>query len=252
MKKIVSIINHKGGVGKTTSAVNIGAGLHRLGKKVLLIDLDPQANLTINYGIDPQEQRQTVYDALCGRCSLPILTIGEQAPDIVPSSLDLSIAEMELNNEPGRESILRRLIEKIQFHYEFILIDCPPSLGLLTLNALSASQAAVVPVELSTFSMVGMIKLLEVISKVKDRINPELDSYTILITRTDKRQTVHRDLSVYLREKYAARIFDTEIRSNVKILESQLKRADIFTFDRRSNAAVDYLNAAREFIKIYS
>jgi len=251
--KTISIINHKGGVGKTTSAANIGSGLCRLGKKVLLIDLDPQANLSINFGINPQTERQSVYDALSGRCDLPILQLdklGREMPDIVPSSLDLSVAEMELNNEPGREFILRRLIEKVRFLYDYILIDCPPSLGLLTLNAISASQSAIIPVELSNFSLVGMTKLFNVIEKVHDRINPELNHRHILVTRTDKRQAVHRELSEYLRERHAD-VFETEIRSNVKILESQFKQMDIFTYDKRSNAATDYMNVCRQFIKFY-
>jgi chromosome partitioning protein len=247
MKKIISIINHKGGVGKTTSTANIGAGLCRLGKKVLLIDLDPQANLTINFGINPQEQEETIYDALIGKCTLPVIH-KENNPDIAPSTLDLSVVEMELNNEPGRESILRRLIERLKFQYDYVLIDCPPSLGLLTLNALSASESVIIPVELSNFSLVGMTKLFEVIAKVKERINPDLDEYHILVTRTDKRQAVHRELSEYLREKYPNRIFATEIRSNVKILESQIKRTDIFTFDDRSKAAADYLKVCVELI----
>jgi chromosome partitioning protein len=248
MKKIVSVINHKGGVGKTTSAANIGSGLYRLGKKVLLIDLDPQANLSINFGINPQELDQTIYNALMGRCSLPIIS-NVNNPDIVPASLDLSVVEMELSNEPGRESILRRLLEHVEHLYEYIIIDCPPSLGLLTLNALSASQSVIIPVELSNFSLVGMAKLFEIIAKVRNRINPKLKNHNILVTRTDKRQAIHRELSLYLREKYKDQIFATEIRSNVKILESQVKRKDIFTFDSKSKAAEDYLSLCREFIK---
>ena len=251
MKKVIAVINHKGGVGKTTSTANIGAGLCRLGKKVLLIDLDPQANLTINFGFNPLQQKKTIYEALSGKYALPVIALNENRPDIVPSTLDLSVAEMQLNNEPGRESILKQLIEPIKFHYDYILIDCPPSLGILTLNALSASQAAIIPVELSNFSLVGMTRLFEIISKVKERINPELDDYNILVTRTDKRQAVQREISTYLREKNPDRIFSYEIRSNVKILESQIKRTDIFTFDNNSKAAVDYMNVCREFIERY-
>ncbi|MDR3062050.1 MAG: AAA family ATPase [Dysgonamonadaceae bacterium] len=251
MKKVISIINHKGGVGKTTSTANIGAGLCRLGQKVLLIDMDPQANLSINFGIDPQKY-QTIYDALSGRCPIPIIPGKKNLPDIVPSTLDLSVAEMELNNEPGRESILKRLLSPVYIEYDYILIDCPPSLGLLTLNALTTSEACIIPVELSNFSLVGMTKLFDVIDKVRNRINPNLDSYAILATRTDKRQAIHRELSIYLREKYGQRMFSTEIRSNVKILESQAQRTDIFSFDERSNAAMDYLNVCRELIQFYS
>jgi len=249
MKKIFSVINHKGGVGKTTSTVNVGAGLSLLGKKILLIDLDPQANLTNNVGFSPDE-RKNIYGALRGEYSLPVV----QAPngfDVVCSTLDLSGAELELNNEPGRESILKRLIAPVLQKYDFVFIDCPPSLGLLTLNALSAAHTCIIPVELSNFALVGMAKLFEVIKKVRDRINPDLESYRILITRTDKRQAVHKELADYLGDEFNGHIFKTEIRANVKILESQIKRTDIFSFDKASNGANDYLALCREFLETY-
>ncbi|MDR0681619.1 MAG: AAA family ATPase [Dysgonamonadaceae bacterium] len=249
MKRIVSIINHKGGVGKTTSAVNIGAGLHQLGKKILLVDMDPQANLTINFGIDPQEQEKTIYTALAGKCSLPIIR-KDNAPDIVPANLDLSVAEIELNNEPGRESILKSLLLSICSDYDYVLIDCPPSLGFLTLNALSASHSAIIPVELSTFSLVGMTRLFDVIKKVSNRINPELQDYNILVVRTDKRQSVQRELSVYLGEKYATHMIPVEIRQSVKILESQVRQTDIFSYAPNSRTAIDYMNVCEFLLQI--
>jgi chromosome partitioning protein len=249
MKKIISIINHKGGVGKTTTAVNLGSGLQLMEKKILLIDLDPQANLTINLGYNPAEQQQNIYGALRGDYKLPII---HNKPDIVCSTLDLSVAELELNSEPARESILKRLIHPIQNNYDYILIDCPPSLGLLTLNALTASQTTIIPIELSNFALVGMQRLFEVIQKVKDRINPELDTYKILITRTDKRQAVQRELAEYLENKFKENIFKTEIRTNVKILESQIAKQDIFTFDKNSNGAKDYLELCTEFINTFT
>lgn len=249
MNKIVSIINHKGGVGKTTSAANMGAGLTLLGKKVLLIDLDPQANLTNHVGLVPNESAN-IYGALRGEYRLPVI----QSPiglDIVCSTLDLSGAELELNNEPGRESILKRLILPVLPEYDFVFIDCPPSLGLLTLNALSASQVCIIPVELSNFALMGTAKLFDVIQKVKDRINPDLGNYNILITRTDKRQAVHKELAEYLSEQFKGHIFKTEIRSNVKVLESQLQKMDIFSYDKSSNGANDYLAVCREFLETY-
>jgi chromosome partitioning protein len=249
MKKIISVINHKGGVGKTTTAVNLGAGLQLTGKKILLIDLDPQANLTINLGHNPAEQ-QNIYGALRGEYPLPIIQ-SDSNPDAVCSTLDLSVAELELNSEPARESILKRLIQPIQNKYDYILIDCPPALGLLTLNALTASQTTIIPIELSNFALVGMQRLFDVIQKVKDRINPELDTYKILITRTDKRQAVQKELAEYLENKFRENIFKTEIRSNVKIIESQIARQNIFAFDKNSNGAKDYLELCNEFIQTY-
>ncbi|KAA6348469.1 Sporulation initiation inhibitor protein Soj [termite gut metagenome] len=248
MKKVISIINHKGGVGKTTSAVNIGAGLNVLGKKVLLIDFDPQANLTINLGLDTTGSNN-IYGALRGEYLLPIVNYKENI-DVVCSTLDLSVAEMELNQEPARESILKRLIAPVLDKYDYIAIDCPPSLGLLTLNALTASQLTIIPIELSNFAIVGMTKLFEVISKVRERINPELENYRILMTRTDKRQAIHKELSEYLLKKFNENIFQTEIRSNVKILESQMEKKDIFSFDKNSKGAIDYMNLCNEIIHI--
>src|SRR5665648_343152 len=169
MKKVIAIINHKGGVGKTTSTVNIGAGLSLSGKRVLLIDLDPQANLTNNVGLDPLTNKN-IYGALKGEYLLPVVRSTNNI-DVVCSTLDLSGAELELNNEPGRESILKRLIAPVLNEYDFVLIDCPPSLGLLTLNALSTSQSCIIPVELANFALLGMTKLFEIIKKVRDRIN---------------------------------------------------------------------------------
>jgi chromosome partitioning protein len=249
MKKIFSFINHKGGVGKTTSAVNVGAGLSLMGKKILLIDLDPQANLTYNTGMSPNEAKN-IYGALRGKYPLPVVQTS-CGLDVVCSTIDLSVAELELIGEPGREFILKSLIMPVQSSFDFIFIDCPPALGLLTLNALSASQACIIPVELSNFALVGMAKLFDVIKKTRERINPDLDSYNVLITRTDKRQAIHKELAAYLANEFQGNIFNAEIRHNVKILESQVQRMDIFSYDKSSNGANDYLALCKEFLNTY-
>lgn len=247
--KIVSFINHKGGVGKTTSVLNFGAGLVRLGKKVLLIDLDPQANLTYNVGRS-QEEKLNLYGAMKGNYSLPIKETKIKGLDIVCSTLDLSSAELELINEPGRENILKRLIRPIQNNYDYIILDCPPSLGLLSLNALSTSDTCIIPVELSNFSLIGMTRLMEVFKKIQERINPNLSDYRVLRTRIDKRQGVHKELSIYLSDKFEGKVFNTEIRTNSKITESQINQEDIFTYDPSSNGANDYSALCDEFIKL--
>jgi chromosome partitioning protein len=248
MTKTISLINHKGGVGKTTSTVNIGAGLNRLGKKVLLIDLDPQANLTINLGLEPTEEKN-IYQAFHGAYPLPVKNI-KNGLDAVCSTLDLSVAEMELFTEPGREYILKNLIKPVEKQYDYILIDCPPALGFLTLNALTASQLAIIPVELSNFAIVGMSKLFDVMGKVRDRINPDLNDFRILMTRTDKRKRVHKDIAELLQNKYPDKTFKTEISSNVKIEESQLDRKDIFEYDAQSSGASDYMAVCHEILTI--
>jgi chromosome partitioning protein len=249
MNKIISIINHKGGVGKTTTAVNLAAGLCLLKKKILLIDMDPQANLTISLGLDPSTGKN-IYGALCGKYPLPVVQT-ETGLDVVPSTIDLSAAEIELHQEPARETLLKQLISPLRGNYDFVLIDCPPSLGLLTLNALTASQGTVIPVELSGFALAGMNKLFEIIEKVRLRINPELATCRILITRMDKRQAVQKELSAYMYTCYGDDVLKSQIRSNAKIIEAQIQRTDIFTFYKNSNGAEDYMNLCKEFLKIY-
>lgn len=168
MATIISLLNHKGGVGKTTSAINIGAALVELKKKVLLIDLDPQANLTLSLGIP--RQKYTIYEALRGESELVPVTVKEGL-DVVISTLDLSGAEMELINEAGREFIMRELFEAVHDEYDFVIIDCPPSLGLLTLNALTSSNYVYIPLQTEFLALQGLAKIKQVIDKVRFRLN---------------------------------------------------------------------------------
>ena len=166
MGKVLSISNHKGGVGKTTSAINIGAGLNKLGKKVLLIDLDPQANLSQSLGLINQEK--TIYGALKGEYKLePVMVL--KGLDVIPSTLDLSGAEIELSSEPGREYILKELIDNVRSSYDFIIIDSPPSLGLLTINSFTAADEILIPLQAQFLAMQGLAKLGEVVEKIKSR-----------------------------------------------------------------------------------
>ncbi|KAA6322199.1 Sporulation initiation inhibitor protein Soj [termite gut metagenome] len=249
MGKTISIINHKGGVGKTTTTVSLASGLCLLNKKVLLIDIDPQANLTISTGLNPSDEKN-IYGALSGKYPLPIITT-DTGLDVVPSTIDLSAAEIELHQKPEREALLKKLIYPVLKNYDFVLIDCPPSLGLLTLNALTASQGAIIPVELSGFALAGMAKLFEIVKKVRQKINPELTICRILITRMDKRQAVQKELSDYIYKTYGNDVLKSQIRNNAKIIEAQIQRKDIFTFYKTSNGAKDYMNLCKEFLKIY-
>lgn len=246
MPMVISIINHKGGVGKTTSAANIGAALHRMGKRVLLVDFDPQANLTIHFGFLPEGEN--IYDALKGKYPLPI-RCQKDAPDIVAATIDLAGAELELATEPGREYLLKSLLEPVFEKYDYILIDCPPALGLLTLNALSASNSVIVPIEPGKFAAVGMGKLFEIMEKVRIRINADLAGYKVLITKVDVRKSLHNDVSDMLREHYGEKVFSTRIRTNVSLEEAQMQGVDIFRYDARSNGAEDYINVSNELLK---
>lgn len=246
MTKIISIINHKGGVGKTTSSANIGAGLALKGKKTLLLDFDPQANLTMHFSL-PLDKEPNIYQALRGETKLPVTNIKENL-DIVTSSLDLAAAEIELSTLVGREHILRELLEPIKSNYDFILIDCPPSLGLLTINALAASNNMIVPIEMGSFAVAGMTRLFEIISLVKKRLNPELSDYSIIMTKVDTRKILHRDIKDTVTENFDS-IFETSIRTNVALEEATAQGTDIFSYDANSSGASDYDNVCNELIE---
>jgi chromosome partitioning protein len=245
MGKIVSLMNHKGGVGKTTSAVNIGAGLVELGKKVLLIDLDPQANLTISLGIS--RQRVTIYEAIRGESELVPTKVKENM-DVITSNLDLSSAEMELINEAGREYILKELLEPIREEYDYIIIDCPPSLGLLTLNALTSSDVVFIPLQTEFLALQGLAKIKQVIDKVRFRLNKDLYIGGVIATMYDARKVLNRDVVDTIRKYFGEKVFETLIRDNVALAEAPAQRKDIFEYSRNSSGAEDYLALCHEII----
>ena len=246
MAHVISLLNHKGGVGKTTSAINIGAGLVELGQKVLLLDLDPQANLTISLGI--QRQAVTVYEALRGESELEPFSYKPDL-DVVTSSLDLSGAEMELVNEPGREFLLRGLFEPLQDEYDYIIIDCPPSLGLLTLNALTSSNAVYIPLQTEFLALQGVAKIKQVIDKVRFRLNKKLHVGGVIATMYDGRKVLNRDVVATIQKYFGDRVFETMIRNNVALAEAPAQRLDIFSYQPKSNGAQDYLALCREILE---
>jgi len=246
MGKIISLLNHKGGVGKTTSAINIGAGLVELGKKVLLIDLDPQANLTLSLGIP--RQRYSIYEAVRGESELVPYTVKEGL-DVVTSTLDLSGAEMELINEAGREFIMRELFDPIVDSYDFIIIDCPPSLGLLTLNALTSSDYVYIPLQTEFLALQGLAKIKQVIDKVRFRLNKKLIIGGVIATMYDQRKVLNRDVVDTIRKYFGEKVFDTYIRDNVALAEAPAQRKDIFEYSKRSPGAKDYLSLCKEILE---
>ena len=243
MNKIISILNHKGGVGKTTTTVNLGAALRDRGYKVLLIDLDGQTNLTESVGLST-ELPDNIYNAMKGETSLHIYIQNDLA--IVPACLDLAAVETELINEPGRELILRSLLDKAKKAFDYILIDCPPSLSLLTLNALTASDSVIIPVQAQFLAMRGMAKLMQVIDKVRNRLNPTLSIQGILITQFDSRKNLNRNVDDVIRESFKEKVFNTHIRSNVSLAEAPTCGTDIFLYAPRSAGAADYSKLAEE------
>ena len=246
MGKIISLLNHKGGVGKTTSTINIGAGMVELGKKVLLIDLDPQANLSVSLGIP--RQKYTIYEALRGESEMVPYTVKENF-DVVMSTLDLSGAEMELINEAGREFIMRELLEPLRSEYDFIIIDCPPSLGLLTLNALTSSDYVYIPLQTEFLALQGLAKIKQVIDKVRFRLNKKLQIGGVLATMYDNRKVLNRDVVETIRKYFGEKVFKTMIRDNVALAEAPAQRKDIFDYNKRSNGAKDYLALCNEILE---
>jgi len=247
MSKVISISNHKGGVGKTTSVVNIGAGLNKLGRKVLLIDLDPQANLTQSLGITNPEH--TIYGSLRGEYKLQPLEVLDNL-FIIPSTLDLSGAEIEMSGEAGREYILKELVEPIRSSYDYILIDTPPSLGLLTLNAFVCSELVLIPLQAQYLAIQGLSKLLEVIDKIQRRLNKELKMGGVFITQYDSRKVLNRDVVNTIQKHFKDKVFKTMIRENVALAEAPIWSLDIFRYNPKSYGAEDYLSLSMEIEKI--
>ena len=250
MTKIIAVLNHKGGVGKTTTTINLAAALQQKKKRVLAIDMDGQANLTESFGLSIEEE-QTVYGAMKGKYPLPLVeTAG--GVTVVPSCLDLSAAEAELINEPGRELILNGMIGKLLENrkFDYILIDCPPSLGLLTLNALTAADYLIIPVQAQFLAMRGMAKIMNVIATVQERLNPKLAIGGIVITQFDKRKTLNKSVAELVKDSFCEKVFKTVIRDNVSLAEAPIKGKNIFEYSRNSNGAKDYMALAQEVLKL--
>lgn len=246
MARVISILNHKGGVGKTTTSASLTAGLMKLGYKTLAIDMDGQSNLTALLGLE--DQPDNVYTALKGEsATLPIYE-NESGLKLVPATLDLQAAEMELASEPGRELLLRNLLQPYFPHFDYIIIDCPPSLGLLTLNALTASTDIIIPVEAEPLSLKGMGTILSVIDKVKKRLNGELKVMGVLVTKYDGRKVINREVHTTVKEHYPELLFNTVIRDNVRLAETAVTGEDIFTYAKDANGAKDYMALCKEVV----
>ncbi len=251
----IALMNQKGGVGKTTTCLNLGAALTRRGLRVLLLDLDPQANLTVHLDLRPDSLEQSIYDVLLGRATLadlvrPTSTLGL---DLVPSSLDLAGAEMELVSAVGREQVLKeavaRLEETAAEPYDFLLVDCPPSLGLLSVNALTAVREVLVPLQAEFFALQGMARLREVVDLVDKRLNPGLSILGILPSMVDSRTTLSREVLAEIRSYFGAVVFGTAIRRNVKLAEASSHGRTVFEYAPGSNGAADYAALAEEVLR---
>jgi chromosome partitioning protein len=256
--RIIAFMNQKGGVGKTTTTVNLGAALAEMGKKVCLIDLDPQAHLTINYGIEPSADNVNLYSVLVeDRSFLEAMHKVDENVAVVPSSIDLAAAEIEMVSVIGREVVLKKAIEAAEHDFDFILMDCPPSLGLLTVNALAVADEVIIPMQPHFLSLQGVGKLLETVTLVCRRMNPRLKVTGIVLTMFDSQtklsNEVVSDLNGFLEQARgkpvpwaSAKIFQTRIRRNIKLAESPSFGQTILKYEPTSNGATDYRRLARE------
>lgn len=243
--RTISFANHKGGVGKTTSVLNIGAGLAREGKRVLLIDLDPQTNLSQGLGVESSER--TIYEALSGRCRLTPVEVSENL-FLVPSSPDLSRVESEFITRIGGQVRLRKLLSEVE-GFDVCLIDCPPSLGLLTTNAFSCSEDVIVPLTPQFFSVQGIVRLRETIEEVRDSLNQNLNLSGIILTLYNRQKVVHREIASTIEKMFGDILFGTRIRSSVAIEEAPHQGLDIFRYSPTSNGARDYQDIVQEFLR---
>ncbi|MFN4226880.1 MAG: ParA family protein [Candidatus Ratteibacteria bacterium] len=250
MRKI-AVINQKGGSGKTTTVVNVGYYLAEMGKTVLLIDLDPQAHTTIHLGFEPPEIKKSLYDLLVNQTPFSDVLKPTQYKNLylIPSKIDLASAEIELVNEVGREIILREILKKNNVKYDYIIMDCPPSLGLLTLNALTTAKEVFIPIQAEFFALEGLTKLFQTIKIVKERINPTLEITGIIITMYDRRKNICRDVEKKVEEYFKEKVFKTRIRENVRLAEAPSYGKPIGDFDKNSYGAEDYKKLVREILK---
>lgn len=249
--RIISMVNQKGGVGKTTSVINLGAALAELGRKVLLVDLDPQGALSAGTGINSYELDLTVYNLLLERdhdIREAIQSTTTDNMEILPANIDLSAAEVQLVNEVAREMALARVLRPVVGDYDIILIDCQPSLGLLTVNALAASDGVIIPLGAEYFALRGVALLVETIEKVQDRINPRLEMDGILITMFDPRTLHAREVVARVVEAFPDKVFHTAINRTVKFPDASVAAEPITTFASNNKGADAYRQLARELL----
>ena len=251
MAKIISIVNQKGGVGKTTTAINLAASLGALERRTLLVDADPQANATSGTGHDPRQVKASIYECIINGTPAQQVIVGTDNPglDLLPGHIDLVGAEIEMIDMPEREHQMKKVLEPLRDSYDFIIIDCSPSLGLVTVNSLTCSDSVIVPVQCEYFALEGLGKLLNTIKIVQQRLNPELTIEGMLLTMYDSRLRLANQVVEEVKTHFQQFVFDTVIHRNVALGEAPSHGQTIIMHDATSKGAVNYLNLAREILQ---
>ncbi|HIE40718.1 MAG TPA: ParA family protein [Thiomicrorhabdus sp.] len=251
MGRVIAVANQKGGVGKTTTSVNLAAALGRLGKKILLIDLDPQGNATVSIGVDKDQLTVSIFEVLVGEVKARAAIIGVESAcvDLLPANGNLTAAEVTLLEEDMGPKRLRKALKKVRAEYDAIIIDCPPTLNMLTLNALTAADAIIVPVQCEYFALEGLSALMGTIDTVQDQLNPDLHIDGLLRTMHDRRNNLANDVSSELIKHFGVKVFQTIIPRNVRLAEAPSHGESVIDYDASSNGAIAYLALAKEWIR---
>lgn len=252
MGKIIAVANQKGGVGKTTTSINLSAALAVKGKKVLVVDIDPQGNATSGFGIEKNDLENTVYELMLNECSVEQCTISNVLPNlsIIPTNVNLAAAEIELIDIERKEYILKNELDWVKDRYDYIIIDCPPSLSMLTVNAMTCADSVLVPIQCEYYALEGLSQLIHTVNLVKTRLNPDLDMEGVVFTMYDSRTNLSAEVVENVKENLEERIFNTVIPRNIRLAEAPSFGQPITSYDPKSAGAQSYLELAGELIAV--